>query len=476
MSIPNGGLITETNRQYYAGAQQFYISTAGGGQTFTSTFDADLIWGSSDPLNNDFLLNNFDIFTSPDAQTWTALTPNSSIATTTMVAPIVGGGGVTQPGANVTLNIVIANINVVPGMLIKNTAGTTTYGRVTSVTTSNIFICNITTGIPSGIDLTLNSPSPWSSTNNVVTVVNNLTVGTYVKIQLRPAAIEESYGNYEYTRLDDVIENFLVAYVGPDKLIPSVKRTDVIFHAKRGLQEFSYDTLKSIRSQELTVNDALSVIIPQDYVNYVRLSFIDGAGVQRTIFPANTLTTNPYANPVQDNDGVPTQDSQDENVDGTSQTEAAWAANDPRSISGAFVNDYDNISVLYNSLYDTALGQRYGLNPETSQKNGWFTINEREGRFAFSNDLKGALIVLEYISDGNAYDLDLKIPKLAEDALYSYIMYGILSSTAKISEYIIRRIGKEKSAKLRNAKIRLSNLKSQEMLQVMRGQSKWIKY
>ena len=23
MSIPNGGLITETNRQYYAGAQQF---------------------------------------------------------------------------------------------------------------------------------------------------------------------------------------------------------------------------------------------------------------------------------------------------------------------------------------------------------------------------------------------------------------------------------------------------------------------
>ena len=173
---------------------------------------------------------------------------------------------------------------------------------------------------------------------------------------------------------------------------------------------------------------------------------------------------------------MPTQDSQDENVDGTSQTEAAWAANDPRSISGAFVNDYDNISVLYNSLYDTALGQRYGLNPETSQKNGWFTINEREGRFAFSNDLKGALIVLEYISDGNAYDLDLKIPKLAEDALYSYIMYGILSSTAKISEYIIRRIGKEKSAKLRNAKIRLSNLKSQEMLQVMRGQSKWIKY
>ena len=49
------------------------------------------------------------------------------------------------------------------------------------------------------------------------------------------------------TKLDDVIDNFLIAYVGAGKLIPSVKRTDVIFHAKRGLQEFSYDTLKSIK-------------------------------------------------------------------------------------------------------------------------------------------------------------------------------------------------------------------------------------
>ena len=40
----------------------------------------------------------------------------------------------------------------------------------------------------------------------------------------------------------------MVGYVGAGKLIPSVKTTDVMFFAKRGLQEFSYDTLKSIRS------------------------------------------------------------------------------------------------------------------------------------------------------------------------------------------------------------------------------------
>ena len=41
MAIPNGGLITETNRQYYAGAQQQYIAAGGTGLTITSTFDTD---------------------------------------------------------------------------------------------------------------------------------------------------------------------------------------------------------------------------------------------------------------------------------------------------------------------------------------------------------------------------------------------------------------------------------------------------
>ena len=58
--------------------------------------------------------------------------------------------------------------------------------------------------------------------------------------------VENNYGGYAYTTLEDVITNFMVGYVGAGKLIPSVKTTDVMFFAKRGLQEFSYDTLKSI--------------------------------------------------------------------------------------------------------------------------------------------------------------------------------------------------------------------------------------
>jgi len=469
MAIPNGGLITETNRQYYAGAQQQYVTIAGAGQTMISTFDTPLVYGSSDPANNNYLLNSFDIFTSPDALNWTALTPTSAISTTSIISPVAG---VAQ--GNQTMTILVANINVVPGMVIKSSSNVT-YGTVVSVTNSTTFVCNIVATVPGNVALTLNSPLPWSMTANTVTIASYLAAFTYLKIQLNENVIQESRGSYEYTRLNDIVNNFLVAYVGGGKLIPSAKRTDVIFHAKRGLQEFSYDTLKSVRSQELTVNYALNVIIPQDYVNYVRLSWTDGLGVQHTIYPANELTTNPFASPVQDEVGTPTQDSQDSNIDGTSQTEAAWASGDPRRINGAFSRDVTDASVLMNTPYDGMLGQRYGLEPQTSQKNGWFTINEREGVFSFSSELKDQIIVLEYISDGNAYDLDARIPKMAEEALYAHIIYAILSTSVGIQEYIVRRFKQERSAKLRNAKIRLSNVKLDQIIQVMRGKSKWIK-
>ena len=86
------------------------------------------------------------------------------------------------------------------------------------------------------------------------------------------------------------------------------------------------------------------------------------------------------------------------------------------------------------------------------------------------------MVVFEYISDGLAYDLDTRVPKMAEDAMYAYIIYSIISTRINQPEYIVMRLKKEKSAKLRNAKIRLSNIKLDQIVQVMRNKSKWIKY
>jgi len=103
-------------------------------------------------------------------------------------------------------------------------------------------------------------------------------------------------------------------------------------------------------------------------------------------------------------------------------------------------------------------------------------MNEREGKISFSSNLANKLIVLEYISDGLAYDLDSRIPKMAEEALYASLLHYIVSTRANQPEYIVQRLRRERSAKLRNAKIRLSNIKLDEITQVMRGKSKWIKH
>jgi len=310
--------------------------------------------------------------------------------------------------------------------------------------------------------------------NNVITLTGTYTA-VNVYVQLKQSAVNENYNSYAYISLKDIVNNFIVGYVGMDKIIPRVKRSDVVFHAKRGLQEFSYDTLKSIKSQELTIPPSLSIPIPQDYVNYVRISWVDNQGVQHIIYPVNNITTNPYSLPIQDGQGVPTQNAYGQNnLANESETEERWQTNNTDNIVGD--GDMENMYVFDYAWWKLNYGRRFGLDPQISQENGWFSINERLGTFSFSSDLADKLIVLEYISDGLAYDLDTKIPKMAEDAMYAHIAYSIIASRTNVQEFQVARFKRDRSAKLRNAKIRLSNIKLGEIAQVMRGKSKWIKH
>lgn len=412
MPIPNNGLITETNRQYYEGAQGFL----GDGVTlsFLTTFNTDLIYGSYDPNNVDYALNNYKLY----------------FSTTGL------------PG---TFIEVVSSYSVV-GNSIVFTAG--------------------------------NAPGLGEY---IVVQLKTLSGGNYAD-PLDPSSeaygntVEQNYGSYSYISLNDVVNNFMVGYVGTGKLIGSVKRTDVIFHAKRSMQEFSYDTLKSIKSMELNIPPSLSVVIPQDYVNYVRMSWIDHSGVKHIIYPTNNLTIDPYENPIQDNKGVPIQDNFDSNIEGDSLTEQRWKRNSPVDLIYDINNMNDGWYGGQDWVQNVFYGRQYGLEPQYSNINGYFTINDREGKISFSSDLVGKLIVLEYISDGLAYDLDSRVPKLAEEAMYAYILHAIIANRSNQPEYLVNRLKQEKVAKLRNTKIRLSNIKLEEITQVLRGQSKWIKH
>jgi len=481
------------------------------------------------------------------------------------------------------------------------------------------------------------------------------------------------YGNYQFTSLNDIITQFMIGYVGEDKTISKAKRTDVAFYAQRAMQELSFDTFKSIKSQEITVPATLQMILPHDYVNYTKISWSDSSGIKHRLYPTTCKTSNPFKIEQEDDGGydfttptaallgnsdfsstdittgdwsnsghfaTPTVDEIDVqsevltfthgsstlNLQVTSRAFSVWQEIDvtnmdyidikatglsaaaEASVKGAGVlrfgitssitnpggsawdptktspistnplarnheidifdlqtnrgapsyiewndgagtasekellqidvtnftsvyvvitsyipnytvlwtssnnneseNTIDDISIIYDELVDDlqttgdsttwtnyksgtppknqdgyqddvywpAIGERYGLDPQHAQVNGSFFIDPRLGRIHFSSNISGKTVVLDYISDGLGEDEEMLVHKFAEEAMYKWIAYGILSTRANTPEYIINRYKKEKFAETRKAKLRLSNIKLEEITQILRGKSKQIKH
>ena len=100
------------------------------------------------------------------------------------------------------------------------------------------------------------------------------------------------HGSYRQISLQEIIDSFNATYVGEDKICEKVTLNDVTFHAIRGLQELSYDTLRSAKDWEIVVPSTLVMVMPVDYVNYIKVSWSDGNGIERLLYP-ETKSSNP---------------------------------------------------------------------------------------------------------------------------------------------------------------------------------------
>lgn len=281
-------------------------------------------------------------------------------------------------------------------------------------------------------------------------------------------SLDEDYGNYQFVSLKDIINNFIISYVGEGKVISKIKRTDVAFHAQRGIQEFNFDLLPSFKSQEIEIGPQLYMVLPQDYVNYVKLTWTDEQGLEHVIYPARK-TSDPL--PIlQDSNYEYTFDENGEIL--YAQDSETW-----KRFKDKPANSENNRNTNSGDLMtEHFLGRRYGLNPENAQSNGVFFIDQIKGLIHFSSDMVNRIVTLKYISDGLGTDEEMTVHKFAEEALYKYIAYAILSTRSNTPEYIIARFKREKQAARRNAKLRLSNIKIEEITQVMRNKSKQIKH
>lgn len=283
---------------------------------------------------------------------------------------------------------------------------------------------------------------------------------------------DKNLGSYQYLSLADIVNNYMLMYSDDGLLVNGVNRYQVLFHAKRGLQELNYDGNREIKTLELDLSNSLNLALPPDYVNYVRISmFLNGV-----LYPLSeniqAMSSNEF---LQDNLYNVLFDNNGNALIGTSKI-------DKNRVNGipAQINPYNNelgwqVDGLW--YFGFRYGSKFGLNPETANNNPTFRINKDAGVINFSSGAATQSILVEYISDG-MYSLDedsMRINKLAETYMYAYINYGIMKQKANKPEYIITRLRKEKVAEFRNLKIRMSNLHAGRLLMNMRGQDKWIK-
>jgi hypothetical protein len=170
----------------------------------------------------------------------------------------------------------------------------------------------------------------------------------------------------------------------------------------------------------------------------------------------NLSVTNPYANPTLSRANNSTNSSTWNNYKSTTPSENN---ND----------DYED------DVYWPAHGERYGLEPSHAQVNGSFYIDQPLGNIHFSSNISGKTVILDYISDSLGTDEEMQVHKFAEEAMYRWILHAIASSYM-YTQQIVPRLKKEKFAAIRQAKLRLSNLKLEELTQILRGKSKQIKH
>jgi hypothetical protein len=289
---------------------------------------------------------------------------------------------------------------------------------------------------------------------------------------------DENWGSYQYVSLDDIVNNFLLMYSGNHSLVNNEERYKVIFHAKRAIQELNYDAFKEIKVLELSVADSLRYVLPSDYVNWVRISLYKDGWLRPLTENIQVLSANAYLQDQQgnilfdQNGNILRPQYSDIDFDRLTRSKKSIYLNQGNQFDGQYGWNYDGMW-----YFDYNIGTAFGLNTETANFNPTFRIDKKAGVINFDSGMAGELCILEYVSDGmeSGDNSLITVNKLFEQYVYAAIKYEILNSKFGVQEYIVARARKDRTALLRNAKIRISNIHPGRLLMNLRGMDKVIK-
>jgi len=269
---------------------------------------------------------------------------------------------------------------------------------------------------------------------------------------------QDNHGDYVYESLENLVNNYWQNFTGDNKILGPTSRREVLFWMKKGIQKFTFDALREVKKVELELNDNLDIILPPDYVEYVRISWLNLETGEFMPMSENRKSSLAISY-LQDHEANILFDDLGEILEGSSATELINNEKSGSTKGYSICGDQD-------FTMDTSINH-----------NGWFQVDKRVGRIHFSSDNLTRIIILEYISDGLEYsdEDDVKVSKMAELSLYDWCSWNLLNNKQGVPDYEKRRAKKDFDTSFRNTKIKLLGIKIHEIAQVLKGNKRWIR-
>ena len=277
---------------------------------------------------------------------------------------------------------------------------------------------------------------------------------------------EAVHGDYQYTKINDLINDYLMSR-SSDDYTADTPRYQILYQAMKGLREFYFDVLQEVKGRALELSPTLQVTLPQDYINYVRISWVDEAGMLHPMAVDNSMS-------------IASDYLQDDRYEILFDDEGCALLDNKVATSFTQLEPLHGGEGYYTYPF---VVNSFTPNKDLSRvfQNGKYKIDKERGLIQFGSGVEGRTIVLEYISDGlfsgceGKPEEEIRVNKFAESALLDYIYYQLVKNSRNVPANEKARARKEFYNSRRIAKARINTLRKDELLQTFKGANRWIK-
>tara|TARA_E500000318_G_scaffold41486_1_gene39618 strand:+ start:513 stop:1388 length:876 start_codon:yes stop_codon:yes gene_type:complete len=262
-----------------------------------------------------------------------------------------------------------------------------------------------------------------------------------------------------FVSLRQLIDDFIVT-MDSDDYISNVSDVAIRNIALRGIREFGFDVSSRVRSIKRTIESNSTIILPEDYVDLVKIGVVDSDGILRVLGQNKNLN---YSRKLT------TADSNSDSDQGPLNIDANLIRNreddkDATAGSDSGNGDLDHF-IFENYLFQGGIGRLYGLGG--GHLAGEYRVNLDQNRIEIDTDSGSSEVVLEYIAD-EARSTNPVIHVYAEEALRSYMYYKLCERKSTVPANEKARARQEYYNDRRLAKARLSNFSKEEALKTIR--------